>query len=69
MVKGGNNLTAGPATEERKAEVLASVVAKGFGHKEQATTTPGTPCVMPRAQYAAMFGPTTSDRVSTKALP
>ena len=35
VVKGGNNLTAGPATAARKEEVMAKVATQGFAHKPQ----------------------------------
>ena len=63
-VKSGNNLVDGFATEARKAEVMARVVAGGFGHAPSATPPKaGKPLVLTRAEYGAMFGPTVGDKV------
>ena len=63
IVKGGNGLTSGPATPERKDEVLARVIAGGFKHKEQAVVTAGKPVKLDRRNYTEIFGPTTGDKV------
>ena len=63
VVRGGNCLTDGPATPERKDEVLQRVVDNGFKHKEQATVSAGQPLILDRADYVGMFGPTTGDLV------
>jgi urease beta subunit/urease gamma subunit len=53
IVKGGNNLTDGEASQERKAEVMDRVVARGFKHKEQASVKSGDPFIMDRQHYGA----------------
>lgn len=70
IIHGGNNLGDGPAIPIRLPEVMARVQSQGFKHVPQpdaqtARTEPGSPAAfeMPRAQYAAMFGPTTGDRL------
>ena len=60
----GNRLVDGVASEARKEEVMARVIAKGFGHApSEAPPKPGSPLVLSRAEYGAMFGPTTGDRL------
>jgi urease gamma subunit/urease beta subunit len=61
-VLSGNRLVDGYATEARKEEVMARVVAGGFGHVP-ATPAPGKPFMLTRAEYGAMFGPTTGDKI------
>uniref|UniRef100_A0A7S0QBN8 Urease n=1 Tax=Coccolithus braarudii TaxID=221442 RepID=A0A7S0QBN8_9EUKA len=64
IVVSGNRLVNGPATLERLNEVMTRVVQGGFSHAPS-TSLPaaGTPFVMARGAYAAMFGPTVGDRV------
>jgi len=62
VVKSGNGLVDGVASEERKAGVLDKATTLGFKF-EGAATPGGVPRTMPRAEYAATFGPTTGDRV------
>ena len=70
IIRGGNNLGDGAAIPTRLPEVMARVAAQGFKHLPQpraqtARTEPGSPAAfqMPKAQYAAMFGPTVGDQV------
>ncbi|KAH8044395.1 urease [Aureococcus anophagefferens] len=62
VVTSGNLLTDGPATADREAEVMARVVARGFGH-EEAGSAPGAPLALERAHYAELYGPTVGDVV------
>ncbi|KAH8092094.1 urease [Aureococcus anophagefferens] len=62
VVTSGNLLTDGPATADREAEVMARVVARGFGH-EDAGSAPGAPLALERAHYAELYGPTVGDVV------
>jgi urease len=63
IVKSGNLLTDGEASEARKAETLQRVVDRGFGHAEE-ESRPGVALQIPRAHYAELFGPTTGDVVT-----
>jgi len=64
VVVSGNKLVDGPATPERLPEVMERVAARGFGHAPSASPPrAGSPLVMSRPEYAAMFGPTVGDRV------
>ena len=63
VVRGGNNLTNGPATPDRLDEVMKRVEDGGFKHKKQATVTAGKPLILDRANYVEIFGPTTGDLV------
>ena len=62
IVKSGNLLTNGEASDDRKAETLqrswieASATQKG--------KRPGVALNIPRAHYAELFGPTTGDVVT-----
>ena len=63
-VLSGNRLVNGYATEARKEEVMGRVVAGGFGHSPSASPpAAGKPLMLTRAEYGAMFGPTTGDMV------
>jgi urease len=62
-VVSGNRLVDGVASPERLSEVMGRVAAGGFGHAPSPTVTAGSPFRMARADYAAIFGPTTGDRV------
>ena len=62
-VLSGNRLVDGFATEARKEAVMAKVIAGGFGHAPAASVNAGKPLVLTRAEYGAMFGPTTGDMV------
>ena len=45
-------------------EVMKRVLGRGFGHAPSPSPPPaGKPLVMSRAEYGAMFGPTTGDKV------
>jgi len=59
VVRSGNLLVDGAATPERLPEVMQRVGARGFGHVASASPPPkGSPLILSRADYAAMFGPT-----------
>ena len=63
-VLSGNRLVNGYATPARKAEVMERVKAGKFGDAPSAAPpAKGQPLVLTRAEYGAMFGPTTGDRV------
>ncbi|CAE8724801.1 unnamed protein product [Polarella glacialis] len=62
-VVSGNRLVDGIASPERLPEVMARVQAGGFCHKDAGPVVPGTRLVMPREQYADLFGPTVGDKV------
>ena len=60
----GNKLVNGPCTPARLPEVMERVKAGGFGDAPAASAPPaGSPFLMPRADYAATYGPTVGDRV------
>ena len=60
----GNKLVNGPCTPARLPEVMERVKAGGFGDAPAASAPPaGSPFMMPRADYAATYGPTVGDRV------
>jgi len=64
VVVSGNMLVNGPATPERFAEVMGRVTAGGFGNVPAASPPPaGSPFMMPRPDYIAMFGPTVGDKI------
>ena len=64
-VVSGNRLINGVASPERLAETMARVADRGFGNAPAASPPPpGKPLVLSRAEYAAMFGPTTGDKVA-----
>ena len=65
VVRGGNNIVDGPAfAPGTLAKAMAKVVADGFKHvKTVGLPTSAPPLSIPRAKYAAMYGPTTGDRV------
>ena len=63
-VLSGNRLVDGVASEARMDEVMKRVLERGFGHAPSASPPPaGKPLVMSRAEYGAMFGPTTGDKL------
>ena len=64
IVVSGNRLVDGPATLDRKKEVMERVEKEGFGDAPTPRVVVGKPHVMPRADYAAIFGPTVDDRVT-----
>ncbi|KAJ1450328.1 hypothetical protein M885DRAFT_621769 [Pelagophyceae sp. CCMP2097] len=64
IVKSGNLLVDGEASEARRAEVMARVRSRGFGDAPLGfPAPPGAPKRVPRLDYAATYGPTTGDRV------
>ncbi len=64
IVSSGNRLVDGPASADRLDGVMEKVRTLGFGDAPSASPpAAGKPFVMPRADYAAMFGPTVGDRV------
>ena len=75
VIRGGNNLCDGAADAAALPAVMARVAARGFAHvpepgllslaadvAEEAAPA-DMRCAMAREHYAAMFGPTTGDRV------
>lgn len=67
-IQGGNGLASGVVSASRGREILAKLRAAGFEHEPVVDVAPDADLVieasrMDRAAYAAMFGPTTGDRV------
>ncbi|KAI5481304.1 hypothetical protein MNV49_004926 [Pseudohyphozyma bogoriensis] len=68
-VTGGNNIlntaSALLTSSEDKANVVAQLVERGFGHQEQpdAVVTTEAATILSRETYASMYGPTTGDKV------
>jgi len=63
-ITGGNNLASGDVSEDNLQSILEEVIRREFAHVEE----PGAREIdqdrtMTRESYAAMFGPTTGDRV------
>ena len=65
IVRGGNNIVDGPVDAPDALEkAMARVAAGGFLHVAAATPLPkAPPLAIPRAKYAAMYGPTVGDQV------
>lgn len=65
VVFGGNNIVDGPADGDAAlARAMTRVREGGFLHvKTVGAVTPALPLSIPRGKYAAMYGPTTGDRV------
>ena len=66
IIQGGNNLASGAVDASRAAAIIQNLQRAGFAHAPDPTAQPSTsPAAfqMERAAYAAMFGPTTGDRV------
>eukprot|EP00271_Cylindrocystis_brebissonii_P023219 TRINITY_DN950_c0_g2_i1.p1 TRINITY_DN950_c0_g2~~TRINITY_DN950_c0_g2_i1.p1 ORF type:complete len:866 (+),score=179.55 TRINITY_DN950_c0_g2_i1:1232-3829(+) len=69
-IQGGNRLASGPVTESAKGEILERIVARKFGHLAEPGALTGVvgeveelTVRVEREHYAAIFGPTTGDRV------
>ncbi|KAF3764714.1 hypothetical protein M406DRAFT_98392 [Cryphonectria parasitica EP155] len=70
IIQGGNNLASGVVSATRAEQIVTKLRAAGFAHEPAPTADPAADaglvveaCRMGRAAYAAMFGPTTGDRV------
>lgn len=66
IIQGGNNLASGVVSRSRAEQIVAKLQAAGFAHEPEPAADAGLAveaCRMDRAAYAAMFGPTTGDRV------
>jgi urease len=65
IVRGGNNIVDGPVdAPDALDKAMARVAAGGFLHVAAATPLPKAPPLsIPRAKYAAMYGPTVGDQV------
>lgn len=66
IIQGGNNLASGVVSGSRAEQIVAKLQAAGFAHEPEPAADAGLvveACRMDRAAYAAMFGPTTGDRV------
>ena len=65
IVRGGNNIVDGPVdAPDALDKAMARVAAGGFLHVAAATPLPkAPPLTIPRAKYAAMYGPTVGDQV------
>ncbi|KZW03452.1 urease [Exidia glandulosa HHB12029] len=64
VVSGGNALATGPFDASRTDSVVHALVQKGFAHvPEPGALSVSEDKTLSRESYAAMFGPTTGDRV------
>lgn len=64
IIQGGNRIASGKVDMSRVDEILEKLELMGFAHARGLTImTVPTPARMDRTAYAAMFGPTTGDRV------
>lgn len=71
IVRGGNNLVDGKIQSTIPASVLAAIKERGFGNIDTSIEEPASKklktdsveCKVPADSYAAMFGPTTGDKV------
>lgn len=67
IIQGGNNLASGVVSATRAQQILSNLQSAGFAHEPAAPAADVSLVVeaarMDRAAYAAMFGPTTGDRV------
>ena len=64
IVRGGNALASGPVDNATLQTVMKRVAERGFLHEAQAAPAEvGPPLKLPRHRYAAMYGPTTGDKV------
>lgn len=66
IIQGGNNLASGVVSRSRAEQIVGKLQAAGFAHVPEPGADAGLAleaCRMDRAAYAAMFGPTTGDRV------
>lgn len=66
VVRGGNGLANGKVEPGREAAVVAEMQRRGFGHVPEPAADAALAVeafAMERRAYAAMFGPTTGDRV------
>ena len=64
-IQGGNSIAAGVVDVSRADEIVERLQRLGFGHmlEPEAIDDVVSPATMTRTEYAAMFGPTTGDRV------
>lgn len=64
IIQGGNRIASGKVDMSRVDEILEKLEVMGFAHARASTIMKElTPARMCRTAYAAMFGPTTGDRI------
>jgi urease len=64
IIRGGNNLADGKLDNNTLQVAMQRVAAGGFEHEPQAApAVAAPPLTIPRFRYAAMYGPTTGDRL------
>ncbi|KAI3941055.1 hypothetical protein MKW92_045331 [Papaver armeniacum] len=70
VIRGGNDLASGHYDASQTAKVMKVVLAREFGHKEEADASEGYTTgedafwkVVSREAYASMYGPTTGDKI------
>lgn len=63
MISGGNGLASGFVEQCRVDEIVKNLQIKGFAHVPYAYTGYVDSFSLSRSEYAAMYGPTTGDRV------
>ncbi|CBN76561.1 urease [Ectocarpus siliculosus] len=65
VVRGGNALCDGPVDPAAWDGIMEKIVAEGFGHQDEpgSMEDEGAKTTVSRANYAAVFGPTTGDVV------
>jgi len=64
VIRGGNGLADGPVDNATLQKAMKRVAEGGFLHEPQeAPAEEGPPLKLARHRYAAMYGPTTGDKV------
>lgn len=63
VVISGNGITNGAVSEDARSSAMERVSRGGFLHATDINPPSPQPVKLSRAQYAAMYGPTTGDRV------
>ncbi|CAG2224743.1 URE [Mytilus edulis] len=64
IIRGGNFLCDGPVDDRAIIKVMETVEERKFGNKKQEEIKSALKkCIMPRPQYALMFGPTVGDKL------
>ncbi|CAN0126581.1 unnamed protein product, partial [Ectocarpus fasciculatus] len=65
VIRGGNALCDGPVDPAAWDGIMEKIVAEGFGHQDEpgSMEDEGAKTTVTRANYAAVFGPTTGDVV------
>lgn len=64
IIRGGNFLCDGPVDDRALVKVMETVESRKFGNKKQEEIKSALKkCLIPRPQYALMFGPTVGDKL------